>query len=81
MPGNVGRTHEKIAITLPTDLARAARAEAKVRQSHSLSAFIAQAVEEKLEKDNLQRILDDIFAENPMTDEERSWADELLTGR
>lgn len=81
MRGKVGRTHEKLAITLPSDLVHAARAEAKARQSRSLSAFIAQAVEEKLEKDDLQKVLDAIFAENPLTDEERRWADELLTRR
>jgi len=73
-----GRTCEKLAITLPSDLAQAARAEVKVRHARSLSAFIAQAVEEKLEKDDLDRVLDEIFAEQPMTEEERAWAYGLL---
>ncbi|MGH2460301.1 MAG: hypothetical protein ACRDIY_15705 [Chloroflexota bacterium] len=47
----------------------------------SLSAFIAKAVEEKLATDELQQVLDEIFAEQPMTDEERTWADLHLLGR
>ena len=47
----------------------------------SLSAYIARALAEKLEGDRLQEVLDEIFREQPMTDEERAWADRLLTGR
>jgi hypothetical protein len=58
-----------------------ARREAEASQSRSLSAFIARALEEKLERDELQHVLDEIFAEQPMTDEERAWADQYLLGR
>ena len=71
--------YEKVAITLPSHLLQAARAEAV--RAPSLSAFIAEAVEEKLERDGLQQILDEIFAEHPMTDEERAWADRYLLDR
>lgn len=69
---------EKLAITLPRRVAHAAREEARVRQSRSLSAFIAEAVEEKLERDQLQDVLDEVFRDNPMTEAEREWADKLL---
>ena len=81
MPAKMGRTHEKIAITLPRDLAQVVRAEAKACKSRSLSAFIAEVLREKVEKDDLQKVLDEIFAENPMTEEERQWADDVLTRR
>ena len=75
------RAYEKVAITLPSRLAEAARDEVAAHGAPSLSAFIAQAVEEKLERDGLRELLDDIFATEPMTDEERAWADRYLLGR
>jgi len=76
-----GQAYGKIAITLPSQLLRAAREEAGESGARSLSAFIAKAVEEKLATDELQQVLDEIFAEQPMTDEERAWADQYLLDR
>ncbi len=78
--GSRGRTHVKLAVSLPEQLVQAARAEAAVIGSPSLSAFIASAVQEKLERDRLEDVLDEIFREQPMTDEEREWADRVLRG-
>ncbi len=75
-----GRTHVKLAVSLPVQLAQAAREGAEAIGSPSLSAFIASAVQEKLERDRLQEVLDEIFREQPMTDEERHWADRVLHG-
>jgi hypothetical protein len=41
-------------------------------------ATIAQAVKEKLEKDELDHVLDEVFGDRPMTEEERAWAYGLL---
>jgi hypothetical protein len=71
-------TSEKLAISLPREVAQAARDEAQARGAASLSAFVAEAVEEKLEANRLQRLLDEMFSEQPMTEEEREWADKLL---
>lgn len=73
--------YEKVAITLPSQLLRAARAEAEEGHARSLSAYIAQAVEEKLATDEFQEVLNEIFAERPMTEEERAWADQYLLDR
>lgn len=70
--------YEKVAITLPSQLLQAARAETEAGQAPSLSAYIAQAIAEKLKKDELQGVLDEIFSERPLTDEERAWADHYL---
>lgn len=72
--------YEKFAIRLPSQLLQA-RADAEAVRTPSFSAFIAEAVEEKLERDGLQQILDEIFAEHPITDEERAWADRYLLDR
>lgn len=76
-----GQRYEKVAITLPSQLLRNARREAEESHAPSLSAFIARAVQEKLATDELQQVLDEIFAEHPMTDEERAWADQYLLDR
>ncbi|MBI3979597.1 MAG: CopG family transcriptional regulator [Chloroflexi bacterium] len=73
-------SHEKLAVSLPRNLAQAARAEVQAGQAPSLSALIAAALAEKLERDRLQEVLDEIFCEQSMTEEERAWADRLLEG-
>lgn len=73
--------YEKLAVTMPRQTVGRARARVKAGDAKSLSAFVSQAVEEKLERDRLQDVLDEIFGEQPMTDEEREWADRLILGR
>ncbi len=80
-----GRTCVKLAVSLPEQLAEAARAEAEAIGSPSLSAFIASAVQEKLERDRLHDVLEEIFLEEifreqPITEEEKEWADRVLRG-
>jgi hypothetical protein len=41
---------------------------------------VSEAVQRRLENDSFQAILDDIFRDNPMTDQEREWADSILRG-
>lgn len=43
--------------------------------------YVAQALEDKLAKDDFQEVLDEVFSEQPMTDEERAWADQYLLDR
>jgi predicted subunit of tRNA(5-methylaminomethyl-2-thiouridylate) methyltransferase len=73
-----GSGYEKVAISLPRETARRARAEAVARGAPSLSAFITAAVEETLERDDLRAVLDGIFRDAPMSEEERAWADRAL---
>ena len=72
------RTTSKVTITLPVDLAEALREEARLRRVPSVSAFIARAVEEKLEHDRLSDVINEIFDGKPMTTAERAWADQYL---
>jgi len=73
-----GPGYEKLAISLPRELAEAVRAEAKRVGAPSLSAFIAQVLRERVERDTLQEVLDEMLREQPMTDGEREWADRIL---
>jgi hypothetical protein len=70
--------YARLAITLPRETARRVRAEVRDAAAPSVSAYIARAVEEKLERESLQEILDEIFRGNPLTDDERAWADRAL---
>lgn len=40
--------------------------------------FIPDAVEEKLDCDRLQEVLDEVWREKPLTEEERAWANRIL---
>lgn len=68
----------KLAISVPADLAAAIDDQVNERHATSVSAFISEAVAEKLERDRLQDALDEVWREQPMTDEERAWVDRIL---
>lgn len=73
-----GSTSEKLTVSLPRPLVHAVREEVKARRIASVSSFVAEAVEAKLDQDRLREVLDEIYAGQPMTDEEREWADRYL---
>jgi hypothetical protein len=68
----------KLAVSVPTELVKAVADEVRARRTQSVSAFISDAVEEKLERDQLQEALDEVWREKPMTQRERVWADKIL---
>jgi hypothetical protein len=72
-------TAAKIAVTIPVDILRLAKDEVKAGGAASLSAFVAQAVDEKLRRDELAKILDDMDAERGKPGKVvRSWAKSVL---
>jgi len=73
-------TMEKIAVSLPYELVAKARKAVKQGVASSVSAYVAQAIEEKAGKDDLQLMLDEMLAETggPMTEAERKSVDKLL---
>jgi Arc/MetJ-type ribon-helix-helix transcriptional regulator len=73
--GMTGKT--KIAVSLPSDLVIAAReavAEGKVK---SVSAYVADALAERIKLDDLDALLRDLLTESggPLTDTERAEVD------
>lgn len=70
--------YRKLAVSVPAKFVEAVENEVRARHATSVSAFIAAAVEEKLERDLLQDALDEVWAKKPMTKKERQWADKLL---
>jgi metal-responsive CopG/Arc/MetJ family transcriptional regulator len=77
----VSSRRAKVAVTLPNPLLARARERVRTHEAPSLSALVTQALEEKLERDRLQEVLDQMAAEyGPLTPEELAWADRLLEG-
>lgn len=80
-PQTNSRAYEKLAITLPRELAQAVRREAEAHHAPSLSAYFAEKMAEVLEKDRLLEILDEMDAKYGLPDPEaKAWAKEVLFG-
>jgi hypothetical protein len=71
---------ERHAITLPPELAAAAREEMRARGLTSFSAYVAETIRRDLESRKFEELLDEMFRDQPMTDEERAWANRALYG-
>ena len=52
----------KVALSMPADVLRLARKEVAAGRAKSLSSFVAEAVDEKLRRDELSAILDEMDA-------------------
>ncbi len=51
-------TTAKVAMTLPTEVLKSAKEQVSRGRAKSLSAFISEAVDEKLRRDELEKLLD-----------------------
>jgi hypothetical protein len=72
-------TVAKVAVTIPVDVLRLARKEVGAGRAKSLSAFISQAVDEKLRRDELVAILDAMDVEHGKPGKAaRAWARSVL---
>jgi hypothetical protein len=69
----------KVALSMPAEVLRLAKKEVAAGRAKSLSSFIADAVDEKLRRDELTAILDAMDAEhgNP-TKVATTWAKRVL---
>lgn len=67
----------KIAVTLPTDLVESARSAVRAGRVTSVSAYVAGALRQRTELDELDRLLDEMLdaTGGPMTDQERAEID------
>ena len=70
----------KIAISLPDDLVEQARRAVASGGAPSMSAYIAEAMSERVRRERLADVLSEMLAESggPMTTAERAAADRLL---
>lgn len=75
-------TKAKIAITLPMDQLKRARAEVKAGRAPSVSGYISRALTEREERESMRAILDDLIAlHGKPSAEDRKWAQRALTRR
>lgn len=73
-------TTQKIAVSLPKHVADSARRAVRSGRAKSVSAYVSDALEEKVKLDELSLLLDEMLAESggPMTAAERRAADRSL---
>jgi hypothetical protein len=72
-------TTAKIAVTIASDVLEQAKREVKAGRAKSLSALVSDAVDEKLRRAELDRILDAMDHElGPPDREARAWARRVL---
>ncbi|MET0413223.1 MAG: toxin-antitoxin system antitoxin subunit [Polyangiaceae bacterium] len=71
---------EKIAISLPKHVAERTRGAVRRGQAASVSAYIVEALEEKVKLDELSALLDEMLQESggPLSATERRAADRAL---
>ena len=72
-------TTAKVALTIPVDVLKQAKKEVKAGRAKSLSAFVSEAVDEKLRRDELTDILDAMDTEHGKPNRAaRAWARRAL---
>jgi hypothetical protein len=78
-PSTVG-PFERHAVSLPAQLVAAAREEMRARGISSFSAYVAEAIRRDLESRKFDELLDEMFREQPLSEEERACAKRNLYG-
>jgi Arc/MetJ-type ribon-helix-helix transcriptional regulator len=72
-------TAAKIAITLPRPLLSKVRGAVRSGRAGSVSAFVAQAIERRVQEDSLRELVRDLIAEHgEPSKKDRLWAKRLL---
>ncbi|MEX2557897.1 MAG: toxin-antitoxin system antitoxin subunit [Actinomycetota bacterium] len=73
---------EKIAVSLPPRLVKAAKSAVRGGRAPNVSAYVADALAEKIMLDDLSTLLERMLAETggPLTKAERQAADRILGG-
>jgi Arc/MetJ-type ribon-helix-helix transcriptional regulator len=70
---------QRITVTMPEDVARSAREAVAAGESPSVSAFVAEAVQEKTHRHTLRDCLDELKSEiGPPDVEAQAWARRVL---
>ena len=73
-------TKEKVALTIPADVLSLAKMKVRAGRAKSLSAFVSDALDEKLRRDELGEILDGMDAVHGKPGKAaRAWAKRVLS--
>lgn len=74
-------TTTKVALTISSEALQQAKKEVAAGRAKSLSGFVSEAVEEKIRRDELSRLLDAMDAEHGRPSKAaRAWAKKVLAG-
>ena len=75
--------YEKMAISLPSHAAESVRRAVREGRAASVSAYIAEAIQQKSSREDLIAMLDDAIEKSggPITDAEQRWVDWQLGSR
>jgi hypothetical protein len=69
----------KVAIAIPKEVLALARKEVKQGRARSLSAYVSAAIDERLRRDELERLLDQMDAEHGPPDKRATaWARRVI---
>ena len=72
-------TAVKIAVTVPEQVLKRARAQVRAGKAKTLSSLVSSAVEEKVARDELADILEALDAEyGPISKADKAWAKRVL---
>ena len=72
-------TAAKVAITMPAEVLDAAKKEVKAGHAPSLSALVSEAVDEKLRRNELAALLDELDAKHGSPGKPaKAWAKQVL---
>ncbi|MBN1607384.1 MAG: hypothetical protein JW940_12170 [Polyangiaceae bacterium] len=72
-------TTAKIALSVPVEVLRLAKEEVNAGRAKSLSSFVSEAMDEKLRRSELSRILDAMDAEHGRPNQKaKAWAKRIL---
>ena len=75
-------TSAKVALSIPAEFLEQARKEVANGRARSLSAFVSDALDEKLRRDELAAILDEMDAKHGAPNKAaREWAKRVLKPR
>lgn len=70
----------KVAIAIPKDVLALAKKEVLAGRAKSLSAFVSEAIDERLRRDELARLLDLMDAEHGKPGKKaRQWANRVVS--
>jgi hypothetical protein len=73
-------TTRKVAISVPEETLKRAKAHAKKLKSRGLSAYVSEAIAQRVMSDDLKQLFQELLSESggPATEDEAARADALL---
>jgi hypothetical protein len=75
-----GEPVRKITVSLSAPAVAAAQADMRARGVPTISAYLDELVRERASEGDLRAVLDRLIGDQPITADERAWADRAFRG-